>query len=65
MACYESDLRVNAHLYWSESVINDVPDQDYSVEEWRDFLGYVLDQPPCVCTVAEAKELLICAKCKK
>ena len=59
LKCYESDLRTNPELLWEESVIRDIPDDQFSLEAWNHFLSYIFSSPLSFSSIDQAKEFLI------
>lgn len=56
---YESDLRGNSSLIWNPQVLKDVPDSQFTPDEWRALCEYVTQKSCAVNTVQEAKQYLL------
>ena len=60
--CEGSDLRIISSLVWSASLIEQIPEDRFSLAEWREFLAYLHCSSP-VSSTAEAKRALLLLKC--
>ena len=62
--CYVSDLRMNHQADWDAKLVCAVPEEQFSIKEWNDFVSYVCGERLEFHHIEQVKECLINSRCR-